>query len=133
MQSIKWLTAAALALATFVAGAQVPAPAQSSPAPAPTDEAKVLPATPADGAVGAHALTKADVDAWLDGYMPYAMATGDIAGAVVTVVKDGEIVTERGFGYADVATRKPVDPKLTLFRPGSVSKLFTWTAVMQLV
>ncbi len=65
--------------------------------------------------------------------MPYAMATGDIAGAVVVVVKDGEILTERGFGYRDVASKKPVDPKLTLFRPGSVSKLFTWTAVMQLV
>ncbi len=133
MHSIKWLTAAALALATFVAGAQAPQPAQSSPAPAPGDEARTVPATPAEGAAGAHELTKSDVDAWLDGYMPYAMATGDIAGAVVAVVKDGEIVTERGFGYSDVATKKPVDPKLTLFRPGSVSKLFTWTAVMQLV
>ncbi|HKD55377.1 MAG TPA: serine hydrolase domain-containing protein, partial [Steroidobacteraceae bacterium] len=37
------------------------------------------------------------------------------------------------YGYADVAARKPVDPKLTLFRPGSVSKLVTWTAVMQQV
>ena len=74
-----------------------------------------------------------DVDAWLDGYMPYAMETGDIAGAVVVVVKDGQVLTERGFGYADVAKRMPVDPSATLFRPGSVSKLFTWTAVMQLV
>ncbi len=84
-------------------------------------------------AEGTHALTTADVDAWLDGYMPYALATGDIAGAVVAVVKDGQIVTERGFGYADVEKKTSVDPKLTLFRPGSVSKLFTWTAVMQLV
>ena len=30
-------------------------------------------------------------------------------------------------------TQAPVDPKTTMFRPGSVSKLFTWTAVMQLV
>ena len=54
-------------------------------------------------------------------------------GAVVAVVKDGKIVTERGYGYSDVEKRTPVDPKLTLFRPGSVSKLITWTAVMQLV
>src|SRR3984885_13747704 len=81
----------------------------------------------------AAALTADDVNAWLDGYMPYALHTGDIAGAVVAVVKDGQIVTERGFGYADVEKRTPVDPKLTLFRPGSVSKLFTWTAVMQQV
>ena len=65
--------------------------------------------------------------------MPYALQTGDIAGAVVAVVKDGQILTERGYGFADVEKRTPVDPKLTLFRPGSVSKLFTWTAVMQLV
>jgi len=79
------------------------------------------------------ALTADDVNAWLDGYMPYALHTGDIAGAVVVVVKDGKIVTERGYGYSDVAKHTPVDPKLTLFRPGSVSKLFTWTAVMQQV
>src|ERR1700691_4451042 len=81
----------------------------------------------------AAAMTADDVNAWLDGYMPYALHTGDIAGAVVAVVKDGQILTERGYGYSDVAKRAPVDPKLTLFRPGSVSKLVTWTAVMQLV
>jgi CubicO group peptidase (beta-lactamase class C family) len=78
-------------------------------------------------------LTADDVNAWLDGYLPYALHTGDIAGAVVAVVKDGQILTERGYGYSDVAKHTPVDPKLTLFRPGSVSKLVTWTAVMQLV
>jgi CubicO group peptidase (beta-lactamase class C family) len=43
------------------------------------------------------------------------------------------VLTQRGFGYADVAKRIPVDPVRTLFRPGSVAKLFTWTAVMQQV
>jgi CubicO group peptidase (beta-lactamase class C family) len=100
--------------------------------PMPTQDIKSVPLTPAEPAA-AKQLTKDDVDAWLDGYLPYALSTGDIAGAVVAVVKDGQIVTERGFGYADVEHKKPVDPKLTLFRPGSVSKLFTWTAVMQLV
>ena len=80
-----------------------------------------------------HELSKADADAWLDGFMAYALRQDDIAGAEVVIVKDGQILTERGFGYADVATRKAVDPTLTLFRPGSISKLFTWTAVMQLV
>jgi len=79
------------------------------------------------------ALTADDVNSWLDGYMPFALKTSDIAGAVVAVVKDGKILTLRGYGYSDVDTRTPVDPKLTLFRPGSVSKLLTWTAVMQLV
>jgi CubicO group peptidase (beta-lactamase class C family) len=87
----------------------------------------------AAAAPAAVSLTAADANSWLDGYLPYALKTGDIAGAVVAIVKDGEVLTVRGFGYADVAAKKPVDPKLTLFRPGSVSKLFTWTAVMQLV
>ena len=79
------------------------------------------------------ALTKVDAEAWLDGFMPYALQTGDVAGAVVVIVKDGQVLLQKGYGYSDVAERKPVDPERTLFRPGSVSKLFTWTAVMQLV
>ena len=133
MQPIKWLTVASLALCAFVAGAQAQTPQSASPPPSPQDVATAPTATTTGAPDGAHAISKSDVDAWLDGYLPFALATGDIAGAVVVVVKDGEIVTERGFGYADVASKKPVDPKQTLFRPGSVSKLFTWTAVMQLV
>ena len=82
---------------------------------------------------GVDRLTKADVDAWLDGLMPFALQRDDIAGAVVVIVKDGQVLTQRGFGYADVAAHKPVDPSSTLFRIGSISKLFTWTAVMQQV
>jgi CubicO group peptidase (beta-lactamase class C family) len=78
-------------------------------------------------------LTKSDADAWLDGFMPYALKSNDIAGAVVIIVKDGQVLTQRGFGYADLAARKQVDPATTMFRAGSISKLFTWTAVMQLV
>lgn len=78
-------------------------------------------------------LTRADLESWLDGYMPYALKSGDVAGAEVVVVKEGEVLLEKGYGYADVARREPVDPQRTLFRPGSISKLFTWTAVMQLV
>jgi CubicO group peptidase (beta-lactamase class C family) len=95
--------------------------------------AQESPPAPMPAAAMAAPLTAADVNAWLDGYMPYALKSGDIAGAVVVVVKDGQVLTERGYGYSDVEKRMPVDPALTLFRPGSVSKLFTWTAVMQQV
>jgi CubicO group peptidase (beta-lactamase class C family) len=78
-------------------------------------------------------LTQSDADAWLDGFMPYTLESNDIAGAAVVIVKDGQVLTQRGFGYADVAARKRVDPATTMFRAGSISKLFTWTAVMQLV
>ena len=78
-------------------------------------------------------LTQPDADAWLDGFMPFTLESNDIAGAVVVIVKDGQVLTQRGFGYADKAARKRVDPATTMFRAGSISKLFTWTAVMQLV
>ena len=80
-----------------------------------------------------HELSATDIDAWLDGYLPFALAQGDIAGAVVVIVKDGQVLTQRSYGYADVAARRRIDPATTMFRPGSISKLFTWTAVMQLV
>jgi len=105
------------------AGGTAPVPAAAPTAPAGT-------AGPADTA---HVLERADLEAWLDGFMPYAIERGDVAGAVVAVVKNGDILLARGYGYADVEARKPVDPERTMFRPGSVSKLFTWTAVMQLV
>jgi len=82
---------------------------------------------------GAHPLTAEDVGSWLDGLIPYSLARGDIAGAEVVVVKDGRILFEKGYGVSDVKTQAPVDPDVTLFRPGSISKLFTWTAAMQLV
>jgi CubicO group peptidase (beta-lactamase class C family) len=131
MRFFAWLVAIA-------AAAAIPASAQSPAQLQPTKPTSVVLPTPAPPATAAatsatHDLTKADVDAWLDGYMPYALKAGGIPGAVVVVVKDGQPLTMRGFGYSDLKTHKPVDPNLTLFRPGSVSKLFTWTAVMQQV
>jgi len=57
----------------------------------------------------------------------------DIAGAVICVVKDGKVLYEKGYGYADASRQVPVSPQDTLFRAGSISKLFAATAVMQLV
>lgn len=82
---------------------------------------------------GTPELTAADAGAWLDGFMPNAIKQADIAGAVVSVVKDGRVLVERGYGYSDVDNERPMDPEHTLVRPGSISKLFTWTALMQLV
>ncbi|MFT3762070.1 MAG: serine hydrolase [Pseudoxanthomonas sp.] len=119
-----------LALPLLAAPQETAAP--EAPANAPSETAPAEPA-PSAAANGGHELTRADLEAWLDGYMPYALQSGDIAGAVVVVVKDGQVLLQKGYGYSDLATRAPVDPENTLFRPGSVSKLFTWTAVMQQV
>jgi len=81
----------------------------------------------------AHALTHDDLEAWLDGFMPFALQSGDLAGAAVVVVKDGQVLLKKGYGYSDVTSQRSMDPDTILVRPGSVSKLFTWIAVMQLV
>lgn len=91
-------------------------PARASAAPAPTRG-------PRD---------RGEVEAFIDGLMDAWMRDKHIAGVTVSVVRDGQILFAKGYGYADVAKRLPVDPERTLFRIGSVSKLFTWTGVMQL-
>ena len=77
--------------------------------------------------------TVEEMEAFVDGFMDSQMKAGPVAGAAVVVVKDGQVFFQKGYGYEDVEKRTPVDPAQTLFRPGSVSKLFTWTAIMQLV
>jgi CubicO group peptidase (beta-lactamase class C family) len=78
-------------------------------------------------------LNTTDAEAWLDGLMPSALRMAGVPGAVVVIVKDGQPVVQKGYGFSDYEKSTPVDAQRTLFRPGSVSKLFTWTAVMQLV
>lgn len=56
-----------------------------------------------------------------------------VPGAAIVVLKDNEIVLSKGYGYADIEKKINVDPETTVFEWGSVTKLFTWTAVMQLV
>ena len=56
----------------------------------------------------------------------------DIAGTSVLVMKDGQVLFEKGYGFSNTKDKKPVDPNATIFRLASISKLFTWVSVMQL-
>ena len=73
-----------------------------------------------------------DMQAFAEDLIPRQLAEYHIAGAIVSIVQDGKIELAKGYGYADVAEQTPVTPDETIFRIGSTSKLFTWTAVMQL-
>jgi CubicO group peptidase (beta-lactamase class C family) len=134
-----WLSPCLRSAALFLAGCgllsaqlcgqeQKPAAAKS-----PSVAAKSPPASAAAAAAHGQELTAADLSAFLDGLVPQQIEKGDIAGAVVTVVKDGKVLFEKGYGYSDAEKKTPVSPQDTLFRPGSISKTFTWTAVMQQV
>jgi CubicO group peptidase (beta-lactamase class C family) len=113
-----------LSMAIAPLGAQKPV---SPAAPLSAPAANSLPATvPND-------LTAADVQVFLDGLIPALLEHNDVAGAVVMIVKDGKVLYSHGYGYSDVKSKKPISVDDTLFRPGSISKLFTCTAVMQLV
>jgi len=74
----------------------------------------------------------AELEAFIDGIMAVHLETNHVAGATIAVVKDGKLFFAKGYGYADLKNKKPVLADRTMFRPGSVTKLFTWTAVMQL-
>jgi CubicO group peptidase (beta-lactamase class C family) len=106
---------------------------QTASARAASGEGAAPPAAALATAESAHPLDRADLETWLDGMVPYALKAGDMAGAVVVVVKDGAVLLEKGYGYADVSKKLRMDPEQTMVRIGSTSKLFTWTAVMQLV
>jgi CubicO group peptidase (beta-lactamase class C family) len=88
------------------------------------------PGRPATGAPTA--FEAAAVEEIVDPFFADRMQKGRITGAVFVLVQDGEVRFSRGYGYADAETRRPVDPETTIFRAGSISKLVTATAVMQL-
>src|SRR6516225_2107801 len=115
----------AILLCSAVTASQAPKSAPPPPVAASAPEPKVI--------EPGHPMTEADVGAFLDGFMPMQLERENIAGAVVLVVKDGRVLFAKGYGYSDVDKKTPVTVDATLFRPGSISKLFTWTAVMQLV
>jgi len=134
----RFLRSAALVLAGCdLIGAQLCAQEQKAAAPKSSATAKSAPGSaanaPAAMVVHGQELTATDLSAFLDGLVPQQIEKADIAGAVVAVVKDGKVLFEKGYGYSDAEKKTPVSPQDTLFRPGSISKTFTWTAVMQQV
>ncbi|HPL53612.1 MAG TPA: serine hydrolase [Bacillota bacterium] len=84
-------------------------------------------------AVCAGSIQDASLEAFIDDAMNSKLEKYNIPNATVSVVKDGEIVYRKGFGFADFEKNFPVNADTTSFRIGSTSKLITWTAVMQLV
>ncbi len=75
----------------------------------------------------------AAVEAFVDGVVQPLMKNNSSPSGTVAIMRNGELLLAKGYGYEDISERTPVDAYRTLFRPGSVSKLFTWVAVMQLV
>ncbi len=114
----------AIVLAIFLAVVVSSTRARSAPIEEGALELSPYPGGPSD---------PAEVKVFLDQLISPQLEKHHIPGAVVVVVKDGEILYAGGYGYADLERQLPFIPDQTLFRIGSTAKLFTWTAVMQLV
>jgi CubicO group peptidase (beta-lactamase class C family) len=69
---------------------------------------------------------------FLDGYFAEQMAKQHIPGAAFVFVKDGTVFFKKGYGLANLERKLPVSPDTTVFRIGSISKVFTADAVVQL-
>ena len=127
------LRGVALIVAMSLSFAVPTQPLQSATASNPSatpDSAKPAAAVPSSTP---RALEKADLEAFFDGIVPLQLERSDVAGATVLVMKDGKELLKKGYGFADVSKKKQVDPETTIFRLASISKLFTWISVMQLV
>lgn len=119
-----------LAILLALAGQTASGPSITPPLHSATQAA----AAPVPAARGTAApMTPQDLSAFFDGIVPYAIHRDGIAGSVIVVVRGDRILFARGYGYSNLDKRTPVVADQTMFRPGSVSKLFTWTAVMQQV
>ncbi|HKQ20188.1 MAG TPA: serine hydrolase domain-containing protein [Candidatus Eisenbacteria bacterium] len=88
---------------------------------------------PCSGTTAAASIDPTQLVALVDSVITSEMARDRIPGAGFIFVQDGRVVLKRGYGLADVARRRPVIPDSTIWRIGSISKVFTATAVMELV
>jgi CubicO group peptidase (beta-lactamase class C family) len=75
----------------------------------------------------------AAVNSFFDTFFAQEMARWHVPGAALVLVKDGKVIFSKGYGYANLGKQTPVIPGETVFRVGSVSKVFTATAAMQLI
>jgi CubicO group peptidase (beta-lactamase class C family) len=83
-------------------------------------------------AASAWAVELGGMEPFVDGYVATQMAEqGSPLGVVAIGSRDGTLLA-RGYGYRDLEAGEPLDAEEHLVRIGSVSKLFTWVAVMQL-
>lgn len=113
------------------AGAQTapsgPPPKQLEPHP-PVEVSAAEPIGAARPNIENHGAFVGFVDGLVAGYM----ARDHLAGVTLSIVKDGEVLLAKGYGISGRDPERGVDPARTLFRVGSISKTFTWTAMMQL-
>jgi CubicO group peptidase (beta-lactamase class C family) len=107
-----------------------PPPVETAPQPAAPVVPQPPPAPTGKLAAG-QAIPPAELEAFVDGMLKDAMAREHVAGATVSIVQNGQVILKRGYGFSGLNPQRAVDPDQTLFRVGSISKTFTWIALMK--
>ena len=108
-----------------------PTMANPAVAGALTMAAGVAPANTGARLAPGQPLPPTELETFVDGVVKDAMAREHIAGVTVSVVQNGQVLLKKGYGFASLNPRRAVDPDRSLFRVGSISKTFTWIAVMK--
>ncbi|MHA1612036.1 MAG: serine hydrolase domain-containing protein [Promethearchaeota archaeon] len=72
------------------------------------------------------------IEEFFDNYILDQIEEGNLAGVTLSIVQGDNMTFAKGYGYRDIDAKSEVEANATLFRIGSISKLFTWTAIMQL-
>jgi len=134
---VHWLLLAILSFSLSLFGLSLPSVAQSGSKQLPildsqpqqvTEPEKSVPASP----TGLGLKEPQELEAFVDNFFNEEMSKTHVPGAVISVVKDGQLFFAKGYGYANLEKKIPVEADKTLFRVASLSKLFTATAAMQL-
>ena len=73
-----------------------------------------------------------DLEQLVDAVLGKEMEQQHVRGAAFAFVQDGRILLLKGYGVSSLASGRPVDPEQTIWRIGSISKVFTADAVLQL-
>lgn len=111
-----------------------PRPAAATPGPSASPITVGPPAPPPPRRNGARlapgeAIAPAELEAFVDGVLREGMAADHVAGVSVSIVQNGQVALEKGYGEAAIGTGgragRAVDPRATLFRLGSASTLLT--------
>lgn len=84
-------------------------------------------------ALARHLLDERAVDSIVRPLVINRMTDRYVAGAAVAVVHEGRVVYQEGFGRREVFRELPVEADRTIWRIGSITKVLTGVAVMQLV
>jgi CubicO group peptidase (beta-lactamase class C family) len=85
------------------------------------------------GSIAAETLEPTNLERWADDTFGQLLEEHRISALAISVTHGDEVVFKKGYGRHDYVTMRPVDPDVSQFRIGSLTKTFFGTAIAQLL